>query len=181
MRRRGLCHVDLNVPEYDAALSFYDRMFGWLGYLSFGTLGIAGCHGTYYVAFPHSYIGIQPASDDERPRHELRLTGINHIALWAHSRTEVREFHRDFLLPESLVVLDPPDYCPEYSPHYFAVFFLDPYGIRWELAHVPLFPSPLATVKWWRLLAAIGKRHPEWNRHPFFESLRPLPGRHRIK
>jgi hypothetical protein len=88
-------------------------------------------------------------------RHEWRLTGINQVALWAHSRTEVREFHREFLIPESLVVLDPPDYCPEYSPDYYAVFFLDPFGIRWELAHVPLFPSPRAIVKWWRLLATI--------------------------
>jgi predicted enzyme related to lactoylglutathione lyase len=37
---RGLCHVDLNVPDSDRALGFYDRMFGWLGYRSFSTLGI---------------------------------------------------------------------------------------------------------------------------------------------
>lgn len=72
MRYRGVCHIELNVPEYDVAPSFYDRMFGWLGYSSFGTLGIAGCLGTCYAALPHSYIGIQPASGDGRLRHELR-------------------------------------------------------------------------------------------------------------
>jgi predicted enzyme related to lactoylglutathione lyase len=40
MRFRGLCHVELNVPDYERAIEFYDKMFGWLGFSSFSTLGI---------------------------------------------------------------------------------------------------------------------------------------------
>ncbi len=180
MRLRGLAHVELNVPDYETAIAFYDRMFGWLGYRSFTTLGIEYVS-TYYIAFPHSYIGIQPAAGDTRLQHELRQTGINHVALWAHSRSEVRRFYQEFLVPESVAVLDQPQFCPTYTPDYFAVFFLDPYGIKWEFAHMPLLPSPIAVAKWWRLLAKIGSRHPEWRKHPAFESQRRLPSRRRQK
>jgi hypothetical protein len=93
------------------------------------------------------------------------------VALWSKSRREVDAFYAEFLKPQHLIVLDTPDY----SPNYYAVFFLDPYGIRWELAHVPLLPSPVAIYRWWRRLSRIARTHPEWNRHPFFESQRPLP------
>jgi catechol 2,3-dioxygenase-like lactoylglutathione lyase family enzyme len=176
MRFRGLCHVELNVPNYENAIQFFDRMFGWLGYSSFSTLGI-GYISTYYTAFPHSYIGIQPSRSSEHLEYEKMCCGINHVALWAKSRHEVDSFYADFLKPQHLVVLDPPDWCPEYSPGYYTVFFLDPYGIRWELAHVPLLPSPVAILKWWRTLSRIGKKHTEWKRHPFFESQRRLPRR----
>lgn len=176
MRLRGVSHVELNVPDYQTAIAFYDRMFGWLGYGSFSTLGIEYVS-TYYIAFPHSYIGIQPAAGDTRLQYEHKRIGINHVALWAHSRSEVRQFYREFLLPESVVVLDEPDFCPTYTPNYFAVFFLDPYGIKWELGHLPFLPSPIAIVKWWAQLAKIGKQHPAWRRHPFFESRRLLPSR----
>ncbi len=176
MRLRGLCHVELNVPDYEQAIGFYDRMFGWLGYSSFSTLGI-GYVSTYYTALPHSYIGIQPSPHPEPLDYEERQCGINHVALWARSRREVDSFHEDFLKPARVVVLDPPDWCPEYSPAYYAVFFLDPYGIRWELARVPMIPSPVAIYRWWRALSEIGKEHPEWKQHPLFEAQRRLPRR----
>jgi catechol 2,3-dioxygenase-like lactoylglutathione lyase family enzyme len=176
MRFRGLCHVELNVPDYERAIQFYDQMFGWLGYSSFSTLGI-GYVSTYYTAFPHSYIGIQPSRYPEHLKQEEKRVGINHVALWAKSRREVDSFYRDFLQPHGLVVLDPPDCCPEYSPGYYAVFFLDPYGIRWELARVPMVPSPAAIYRWWRVLSGIKSQHPKWKRHPFFEAQRRLPRR----
>lgn len=174
MRFRGLCHLELNVPDYERAVAFYDRMFGWLGYSSFSTLGI-GYVGTYYTAFPHSYIGIQPSLHPEHLNYEEKRCGINHVALWARSRREVDLFHNDFLLPQGLTILDPPDWCPAYSPGYYAVFFLDPYGIRWELARVPLIPSPVAIYKWWRVLSQIKVTHPEWKRNPALQARRRLP------
>ena len=176
MPKRGLCHVELNVPDYERALDFYDRMFSWLGYRSFSTLGIEYV-GTYYFAFPHSYIGIQPGGNSEPYDHELRRIGLNHVSLWARSRKEVGRFYEEFLRPEGLRVLDPPDFCPDYAPTYYAVFFLDPFGIRWELTYMPMLPSPFAAWRWWRRMARIKQEHPQWKRHPFFEAQRNLPCR----
>jgi len=175
MRFRGVSHVELNVLNYEASIPFYDRMFGWLSYSSFQTLGIGGYTATYYTAFPHSCIGIQPAKTPGRVRHEEMTAGINHIALWAKSKREIDRFYREFLLKEGIIVLDPPDWCQEYAPNYYVVFFLDPSGIRWELMHYSIIPSPVALYKWLKLLAKIGRQHPEWNRHPLIQCRTKLP------
>jgi len=174
MRFRGVHHVEINVPEYDKAIPFYDRMFGWLGYSSFETLGIEYMS-TYYVAFPHSYIGIQPAKSEEPYLFEDFKPGINHIALHANNRKGIDRFYKEFLLKEGVRVLDSPQEYPLYAPGYYSVFYLDPAGIKWELAHFPLIPSPWAFWKWYQLLKQEKEKHPAWKKHPIFEGMRKLP------
>lgn len=180
MRFRGVHHVEFSVLDYENSIKFYDRMFGWLGYKCFWTLDI-GYRSTYYMArfpFPHSYIGIQPAKTGTKLNHDDRTTGIHHIALWAKSRKEIDEFYESFLLKNNIKVTDPPAAYPTYSPGYYAVFFDDPItGIHWELAHIPLIPSPSSYFKWMKTLKSIWKDHPEWKQHPAKESMRGLPTR----
>jgi len=38
MRWRGVHHVEFAVLDYDDSITFYDTVFGWLGYSSFSTL-----------------------------------------------------------------------------------------------------------------------------------------------
>jgi catechol 2,3-dioxygenase-like lactoylglutathione lyase family enzyme len=179
MRFRGVHHVELSVLDYPASIAFYDRMFGWLGYTSFWTLDV-GYRSTYYMArfpVPHSYIGIQPAKRGGRLNHLDQATGIHHLALWARSRREVDRFYREFLLREGIDVTDGPRAYPIYAPGYYAVFFTDPTGVRWELAHTPRIPMPWDV--WTTLTAAkeLQKQHPEWRRHPAREMMRTLPSR----
>ncbi len=179
MRFRGVHHVEFSVLDYENSIKFYDRMFGWLGYKSFWSLDI-GYRSTYYMArfpFPHSYIGIQPAEHGERLNHENRDTGIHHIALWARSKREVDAFYREFLLKEEVVVTESPDAYPIYAPGYYAVFFVDPSGIRWELAYTPKIPMPWEIIKSLRLARELRKKHPEWGSHPAKEMMRTIPSR----
>jgi len=179
MRLRGVHHVEFSVLDYDASIEFYDRMFGWLGYRSFWTLNI-GYLSTYYMArFPvfHSYIGIQPAAQGEKLNNEDHAPGIHHIALWARSRREVDQFHKEFLLRESVEVSDGPNEYPIYAPGYYAVFFVDPTGIRWELAYTPRIPMPWDVLKTFRIAREVRKKHPEWKHHPAKEMMRVLPSR----
>jgi len=132
-------HVEFSVINYDESIKFYDKMFGWLGYASLWTLDV-GHRSTYYLArppVPHSFIGIQPSASDQPVDHRARSTGIHHVALWARSQREVDQFYREFLLKEEVVITDAPAGYPQYGPGYYAVFFLDPSGIRWELAYIP--------------------------------------------
>lgn len=95
MRWRGVCHVEFAVLEYEDSITFYDALFGWLGYSSFSSLNME-YESTYYMtrnANPHSYIGIQPARTGGKLTHSDQAVGINHIALWARSRGEVDRFH----------------------------------------------------------------------------------------
>lgn len=179
MRFRGVHHVEFSVLDYETSIKFYDRMFGWLGYRSFWTLDI-GYRSTYYMArfpVPHSYIGIQPAAQGEKLNHEDHATGIHHIALWARNRREVDRFHREFLLKEGITVTDSPNEYPIYAPGYYAVFFVDPTGIRWELAHTPRIPMPREILRTLRAAKQLRKQHPEWKHHPAKEMMRPLPSR----
>ncbi len=179
MRFRGVHHVEFSVLEYESSVKFYDRMFGWLGYKSFWTLDI-GYRSTYYMArfpWPHSYIGIQPAAAGGRLNHDDHAPGIHHIALWARSRREVDRFHQEFLLKEDVTVTDRPEEYPLYAPGYYAVFFVDPTGIRWELAHTPRLPGLRDILKSLRMAKALAKQHPEWRHHPAREMMRKLPSR----
>ena len=60
-----------------------------------------------------------------RPR-AVKMTG----------RAEVDGLHR-VLLDMGAEILDPPQAFPQYTEGYYAVFFLDPDGIKLELAHTP--------------------------------------------
>jgi catechol 2,3-dioxygenase-like lactoylglutathione lyase family enzyme len=154
-------------------------MFGWLGYRSFWTLDI-GYRSTYYMArfpVPHSYIGIQPAAQGGKLHHEDQASGIHHIALWARRRNEVDQFYRTFLLKENVTVTDGPTAYPIYAPGYYAVFFVDPTGIRWELAHTPRIPMPWDILKTLRIAKELRKQHPEWKHHPAKAMMRTLPSR----
>ena len=139
MRFKGIHHIELSVLNYEESLTFFDRMFGWLGYKSFWTLDI-DYRSTYYMArFPffHSYIGIQPAKTGNKLVPEEHASGIHHVALWARNRKEVDDFYSDFLLRNDVEVSDPPAEYPTYTPGYYAVFFNDPYtGIHFELRYL---------------------------------------------
>lgn len=181
MRWRGLHHVELSVVDYDASVAFYDRMFGWLGYKSFWTLDI-GYRSTYYVpslALPHSYIGIQPAKTGTKLNHGTRTTGIHHVALWAKSRSEINTFYKEFLLKNDITVTEPPAEYSVYAPGYYGVFFDDPIsGVHWEVAHIPLIPSPRAIWRWKRAMdEGVVEHRPEWSKSAVKHAMRTLPGR----
>ena len=86
-------------------------------------------------------------------------------------------FYEQFLLKERVTVTDPPSEYPIYAPGYYAVFFIDPTGIRWELASTPRIPMPWDILKTLRMAKALQKQHPEWKLHPAKEMMRVLPGR----
>jgi catechol 2,3-dioxygenase-like lactoylglutathione lyase family enzyme len=180
VRWRGVHHVEFSVLDYEASIAFYDRMFGWLGYRSFWTLDL-GYHSTYYMArfpVPHSYVGIQPARSGHKLNHQARATGIHHIALWARNRQEVDDFHRNFLLANTIPVTDDPAEYSIYAPGYYAVFFDDPInGIHGELAHTPRIPSPAAYLRWSRAMKEAEIQHPEWQQGAVRQAMRRLPSR----
>lgn len=179
MRWSGLSHIELLVPDYEAAIAFYDRMFGYLGYTSFWTLDV-GYLSTYYaptMALNHSYIGIQPARSGAPLDHAARAVGVHHVALSARSRGEIDRFHREFLLKNDVTVTEAPADYPVYAPGYYAVFFDDPVsGIHWELAYAPWFPSPMSVWRWWRAAKeAVGEVHPDWKDDAYKRAVRKLP------
>jgi len=51
-------------------------------------------------------------------------------------------FYQELLLKGQVPVTDPPEAYPHFATGYYAVFFLDPSGIRWALAYLLWISMP---------------------------------------
>lgn len=75
---RGIHHVEFSVLDYDNAIAFCDRMFGWLGHKSFWTLDI-GCRREKIRPHPAVGCGLPhhpPVRDPQSAtRYRTRLHG----------------------------------------------------------------------------------------------------------
>ena len=120
-------HVGIQAADVDAAVAFYLRVFGPIGFTevvrhpvgdSFA-VGIAGRKG-----FPGFWVG--PAGGAET--REL------HIAFNALSTDEVDAVH-EAALDAGAEILHAPRIFPEYHPGYYAVFIRDLDGHNAEAVH----------------------------------------------
>ena len=85
---------------------------------------------------PGYSISIRPSKGDLALRlHDRNAPGFNHMAFYAEDRSDIDAMYN--LLKEiGAQVLDPPAEYP-YSPGYFAVYFTDPDGLKFEFAYMP--------------------------------------------
>ncbi|HEU4997642.1 MAG TPA: VOC family protein [Lapillicoccus sp.] len=120
-------HVGIQAADVDAAVAFYLRVFGPIGFTEVmrhpvgesAAVGIAGRRG-----FPAFWIG--PSGGDET--REL------HIAFSALSTDEVDAVHQA-ALDAGAEILHAPRIFPEYHPGYYAVFVRDLDGHNVEAVH----------------------------------------------
>jgi glyoxylase I family protein len=72
--------------------------------------------------------------------HERYATGFHHCAFDVDSRADVDALHR-LLRENEIKVLDAPAEYPQYAPGYYAVYFEDADGLKFEAVHMPAFPT----------------------------------------
>ena len=124
----GLDHVYLAVSDFERSRRFYDRLMKTLGFKK-GTAPIGGaphCH--YYNR--NFQISIRPARRASRA-HDSYAPGLHHLCLRVANKTEVDEIARK--LRAMKIVIEGPRLWPEYAPDYYALFFEDPDGTRFEV------------------------------------------------
>ena len=123
--RRLFDHLDLRVGNRPEAEAFYDLVLPALG---FPHKGVAP-HGVYYEA----------ASDHPKPEFVALIeepgyvADSTRIAFWCETKEGVDAFAA-VLASAGARHVEGPEFCPEYSSTYYAVFFEDPSGNRLELA-----------------------------------------------
>ena len=140
---RGLLHHMLvMVSDLKRSAPFYAAMFQYLGY------ELAGEDETYRdwkrwdVETPHE-ISICQVTDARRdvPHVPGAVGHHHHIAFCAADTEDVDRFHIEVLLPLAekglCVIEDPPCECPEYDDGYYATFFRDPDGLKYEFVINP--------------------------------------------
>jgi glyoxylase I family protein len=129
MRVGSINHVSITVNDAAKSRAFYDRLLPALGYrLLFEqpkTFGYEGADGLkLYFAQAH----------DSATFDRYRV-GLHHLALNAPDRAFVDDVHQK-LVSWGVTILDAPAEYPKYEPGYYAVFFLDPDGMKLEVVHV---------------------------------------------
>jgi catechol 2,3-dioxygenase-like lactoylglutathione lyase family enzyme len=117
-------HISIRVSDMKKSRAFYGKLFTFLGFKVLGDYGdaIGWTNGkTRY------WIG---EADAKSKQHKYRIgdIGLHHYAFELRSRKDVDEL-QEFLRKEGVKIVDPADI---YYPDYYAVFFLDPDGLKLE-------------------------------------------------
>ncbi len=139
MARGSISHIALAVSDLERSAAFYDRIFEFIGLkrveVPDSTQQAMKTRLKAWVGHGYS-ISIGPSKGEFAHRlHDRNAPGLNHMAFHAEGRSDVEKMYA--LLKEiGATVLDAPAEYP-YSPGYFAVYFTDPDGLKFEFAYAP--------------------------------------------
>jgi catechol 2,3-dioxygenase-like lactoylglutathione lyase family enzyme len=121
----GIDHLSVRVSDYEKSKQFYGRLFTFLGFEISDeypdTIGWTNGKTRFWIA----------AADDGARKRGYRIgdVGFHHYAFQLRSRKDVDDL-QTFLRDElGATIVDP---AGEYYDDYYAVFFLDPDGLKLE-------------------------------------------------
>jgi len=131
-------HLGITVSDLAGATErFYAPLLSFLGYQLVEDLPEM----SLWLAPAGHSINLWQARDGLAGRRPERYApGFHHFAFNADSRQEVDGCYA-LLQREGIEILDAPA-AYDYAPGYYAVFFADPDGLKFELVHIP--PEALA-------------------------------------
>ncbi len=124
-----LGHLGVNVPDLSAAKNYYDEFVPLVGFESFIAADdefvfrpAGGKPGTSVIFYPSAEPG----------DHSRHRTGLQHLAFMVKTRSAVERVHQ-FVQRTGGEVLHRPQPVPQYPPPYFAMFWLDLFGMMLEV------------------------------------------------
>ena len=131
-------HVQITVKDLDVATPFYDKLMPLLGFdPKRRSSAVVEQHELRVVEYSHPRLCFAITS----PRsafandavHRRRPGALHHLAFKAGSRDEVDRLHEALIAIGARIVAPPREY-PEYSPAgYYALYFKDLEGIKYEI------------------------------------------------
>ena len=131
-------HLQITVRDMATAVPFYDRLMPLLGFspLERGSAVIPE-HEFHVVEYKHPRLAFAITSPRPNLQHERvhrrRPGALHHLAFRVGSRAEVDRLHREIREIGAIIVAEPREY-PEYTPSgYYALFFKDHDGIKYEI------------------------------------------------
>jgi catechol 2,3-dioxygenase-like lactoylglutathione lyase family enzyme len=131
-------HIQITVKDMTVAEPFYDKLLPLLGFdLRQKGGAVIEEHEFHVVEYTHPRLAFAITS----PRsafagdtiHRRKPGALHHLAFRVRSRAEVDALHSDLKKIGATIVSPPRDY-PEYTPPgYYALFFKDLEGIKYEI------------------------------------------------
>lgn len=131
-------HLQITVRDLDAAAAFYDRLMPLLGFdPAKRTRATIAAHDFEVIEYTHPRLAFAITSPraalKEECVHRRRPGALHHLAFRAGSRAEVDRLYEQIGAIGATIVAPPREY-PEYTPAgYYALFFKDPDGIKYEI------------------------------------------------
>jgi catechol 2,3-dioxygenase-like lactoylglutathione lyase family enzyme len=121
----GIDHLAIRVSDFDVSRRFYDRLLTFLGFVREWEFGrtVGWNNGVTMWWITEAEPGAGP--------HRSGDIGYHHYAFELAAKAEVDEVGQ-FLEREGVTVVDPPAAYSSYGEGYYAVFFLDPDGLKLE-------------------------------------------------
>ena len=120
-----LGHIRIAVSNLQESQNFYNILFDELKFIKVDEEGWASPEGLG--------VWIIQAAHPEH-RYIFEAPGLHHVCFKVESKKMVDDLC-NFLVVNSIHVIAPPKSYPQYTPDYYAVFFLDPDGIELEVAY----------------------------------------------
>lgn len=131
-------HIEITVRDMATAVPFYDKLLPLLGYdLSQRSSAVLEAHDKHVVSYEHPRLGIAITSPRrqfaDQLVHRRRPGSLHHLAFKLETRAEVDRLYEELLRIGAEVDIPPREF-PEFTPAgYYALFFKDPDGIKYEL------------------------------------------------
>ena len=117
----GIDHISIRVSDHEKSKAFYGKLFTFLGFEiseDYGsTIGWTNGKTRYWIA-----------EAEGRKKYKIGDVGLHHYAFQLRNRRDVDALQA-FLEKEKVRIVDP---AAEYYEDYYAVFFLDPDGLKLE-------------------------------------------------
>lgn len=131
-------HIHITVKDMSVAVPFYDKLMPLLGFdIKEKNSAVFEEREFHVVEYIHPLLGFAISS----PRsafvsdaiHRRKPGALHHLAFKAESRAEVDRLHSE-LKGIGATIVSPPREYPEYTPPgYYALFFKDLEGIKYEI------------------------------------------------
>lgn len=126
----GIDHIYVTVSDLDVSETFYDNVMSLLGFVK-SKAPIGGDPHIHYFNRHYGFT-IRPARQPYN-RFDAYSPGLHHFCFRVDSIDDVNAVAEG--LAEFNIACDPPGFYPEYASDYYAVFFVDPDGIRLEVTN----------------------------------------------
>ena len=129
-------HIEIYVSNYAKSIRFYDLILPFLGWKR------VVCQ-TSHTTFSDSEMKIVFCPVEEKyasAGYHRKRVGLNHLALYASSKSQVDELYQTILQPNGIPSLY--EGQPTGDPDYYAVFFEDPDRIKLEVVYAPGYCEP---------------------------------------
>ena len=132
-------HLQVTVKNIDTAEVFYDVLMEALGFDLNKKINVyledLDMNVIEYLDQSYDFGICSPLKEyQEETIHRRKPGAVHHIAFQAPSRNEVNRIYQK-VLELGAEILDEPQIFPQHGPNYYALFFNDPDGIKYEIVN----------------------------------------------